>query len=85
MDETLKYDLSKELNYYIENQDSLVLKYEGKFLLIVKEAVAQAFDSFEEAFNEGLKKYQIGRFFIQKCTPGEESYTQTFHSRAVFG
>jgi len=76
--------LEKEFKYYIAHQKELVAKYNGKFLVIIGEEVVGNYDSYEEALSESQKKYAIGTFLIQQCLEGEDSYTQTFHTRAIF-
>lgn len=75
--------LDKEFKYYIEHQGELVKKYLGKFL-VVKDENIEAFDTMEEAFGFASKNYGPGTFLIQECLPGEENYTQTFLTRAIF-
>lgn len=75
--------LQKELEYYKANQEELVKKYEGKFLVIKDQKVQGAYNTEIEAYAEAKKKFELGTFLIQKNIPGEESYTQTFHSRAT--
>jgi len=76
--------LEKEFNYYVEHQDELVEKYNGKFIVIKDCHVIGAFDSELEAVEKTAKQHEIGTFLVQKCERGKESYTQTYHSRAVF-
>ncbi|MBM3437200.1 MAG: hypothetical protein FJY07_13405 [Bacteroidetes bacterium] len=76
--------LEKEFNYYVSHQKELVEKYSSKFLVIIGEVVVGTYDSFEEALLESQEKYDLGKFLIQHCLPGEDSYTQTFHTRAIF-
>ena len=76
--------LENEFKYYIAHQKELVNKYNGKFLVIIAEEVVGAYDSYEHALSESQKKYEMGNFLIQQCLPGEDSYTQTFHTRAIF-
>lgn len=77
--------LTEEFEYYIDNQSELIKKYENKFLIIKDKSILGAYDSFEEALKQSQKKKLIpGTYLIQHCTPGEESYTQTFHSRVIF-
>ena len=76
--------LEKEFKFYIDNQDALVEKYNGKFLVIYGEEVKGAFDSVKEAYNFGVKYYKLGTFLIHECGPGEENYTQIYHTRAIF-
>ncbi len=77
-------ELEKEFDYYLEHQDELVKEYNGKFIVIKGNKVIGAFSSEIEAINETLEKHELGTFLVQKCEPGRESYTQTYHSRVVF-
>jgi len=76
--------LEKEFSYYKAHQDELVRLHENKFLIIVGEKVIAAHDSELEAYESAKQTYKLGSFLIQHCQPGEESYTQTFHSRVAF-
>jgi len=76
--------LEKEFKYYLDNQKQLIKKYNGKFIVIVGEEVVNSYDSEQEAYFESLKAHKEGTFLIQFCEPGEESYSQTYHSRVVF-
>lgn len=76
--------LEKEFQYYLDNQNELVTKYAGKYLVIKNQIIIGAYDSNQEAFIEATKSHEIGTFLIQLCEKGEESYSQHFHSRVVF-
>ncbi|MCX6258706.1 MAG: hypothetical protein NTW49_12540 [Bacteroidia bacterium] len=76
--------LEKEFKYYVDHQDMLVEKYKGKHLVIIGENIVGVFSTFDEALYDSMKKYQPGTFLIQECQPGEDNFTQTFHTRAVF-
>jgi len=76
--------LEKEFKYYLENQDKLVEKYNGKVLVIKNCNVIGVYDTELEAVNETSKKEELGTFLVQKCEPGTDSYTQIFHSRVGF-
>lgn len=84
MSNTTKNNLSKELDYYIKNQNGLVQKYNGKYLIIKDEKVVGVYNTSTEAYVEGKQKFELGTFLIQLVSPGKEGYTQTFHSRAIF-
>ena len=75
--------LKKEFNYYLEHQDEFVKEYNGKFIVIKDCEVIGAFDSELEAINKTSEKYELGTFLVQKCEPGRESYSQTYHSRVA--
>lgn len=76
--------LEEEFNYYLQNQSKLVEKYNGKYIVIKSNEILGAYDSEIEAVNETSKNYPIGTFLVQKCEPGTDSYTQTYHSRVAF-
>ena len=76
--------LDKEFIYYKDHQEDLVREYNGKFLVIKDERIQGAYDTELEAYTESKKKFDLGTFLIQHCSPGKESYTQTFHSRVAF-
>ncbi|MBA7536482.1 hypothetical protein ES705_28746 [subsurface metagenome] len=76
--------LEKEFKYYIKNQNKLVKKYNGEVIVIKNKKVIGVFDSVAEAVRETSKKEPPGTFLVQKCTPGKEGYTQTYHSRVSF-
>jgi len=75
--------LEKEFKYYIDHQVELVEKYNGKFIVIKDCKVIGAFDSELEAINTTSEQHELGTFLVQKCEPGSESYTQTYHSRVA--
>lgn len=76
--------LENLFKYYLEHQSELVKDFNGKHIILVDDKVVGAFDSMEEAYNYADANYELGTFLIQLCTPGDEAYTQTFHSRVVF-
>ena len=79
------YDaLKQEFKYYIKNQPELVKQYNGKFIVIKNKTVIGAYDNELEAIKETTSEHELGTFLVQKCEPGTENYTQTYHSRATF-
>lgn len=76
--------LEKEFQFFIDHQNELVKKYNGKFIVIIGDKVINAYNTQEEAYIKTIKDHELGTFLIQECLPGEDSYTQTFHSRAIF-
>ena len=76
-------NLQKQLEYFKSHQSELVRKYEGKFLVIKEQEVQGVYDTEMEAYTVAKKKFELGTFLIQQCLPGQESYTQTFHSRVA--
>jgi hypothetical protein len=76
--------LIKEFKYYIEHQEELVKKYNGKVIVIKDEQVLGAYNSDIEAINATIINHKKGTFLVQLCAHGAESYTQRFHSRVAF-
>jgi hypothetical protein len=76
--------LEKEFQYYLTHQDELVQQYSGKYIVIVGHEVVGAYDDDLIALIETRKTHEQGTFLIQKCTPGKDDYTATFHSRVSF-
>ena len=75
--------LQKQLEYFKFHQNELVEKYRGKFLVIKDQGVQGVYDTEIEAYTDAKNKFGLGNFLIQQCLPGQESYTQTFHSRVA--
>ena len=75
--------LRKQLEYFKTHQDELVKKYEGKFLVIKDQEIKGVYNTEIEAYTDAKNKFALGTFLIQQCLPGQESYTQTFHSRVA--
>jgi len=75
--------LENEFKYYLEHQSELVEKYNGKFIVLKNEIVIGVYDSNRDAYTETVKTEELGTFLIQHCTPGPESYSQTFHSQVI--
>ncbi len=75
--------LEKEFKYYLEHQEELVNKYNGKFIVIKNGEVIGAYDSDLEAIEKTTEKHELGTFLVQKCESGSESYTQTYQSRVT--
>jgi hypothetical protein len=76
--------LEEEFKYYLEHQEELVKSYSGKVIVIKNDNVLGAYDSEVEALTKTKKDHQLGTFLIQKCTPGNADYTETYHSRVRF-
>ncbi len=76
--------LETEFKYYLDNQDELVSLYAGKYIVIKDEEVIGVYSSDEEAYFETIKKHEPGSFLIQFCESGDDSFTQTYHSRVTF-
>ena len=76
--------LQDEFQFYLDHQDELIQKYEGKYIVIKNGEVLAAYDSELAAITETQKSHPLGTFLVQLVTKGSDAYTQTFHSRVVF-
>lgn len=79
----MKELLEREFEYYLEHQDELVKKFNGRVIVIKDGQVVGDYDNEFEAVKQASEKYEIGTFLVQKCEPGNSNYTQTFHTRMV--
>ena len=75
MEPKMDYNHDDDLEYFKENQEELVKKFDGKQLVIHERDVVAAFDTVGEAFDFGCKTYGAGNFSIQRCVAGESAYT----------
>jgi hypothetical protein len=76
--------LASEFQFYLDHQNELVSLCDGKVVVILSNALIGVYDTELEAIEKTSEKHALGTFLVQKCGPGEENYTQTFHSRVVF-
>ena len=76
--------LAKEFRFYLDHQDEMVEKYEGKFIVIKDGIVLGDYDDELNAVTETRKAHELGTFLVQRVSPGNAAYSQTFHSRVVF-
>lgn len=76
--------LEKEFLYYVAHQKEFVTKYAGKILVIKGEQIIGVYEDQVSAIKETAKKHAMGSFLVQECEPGDDNYTQTYHSRVMF-
>lgn len=77
--------VDKNFKYFLKAQPELYAKYPNKYLVIKDEAVVYAADTLEGSLGYTLEhKLEPGTFLLQQCKEGENAYTQTFYSRAIF-
>lgn len=77
-------DLKKDFQYYLDHQNELVAKYNGRYLVIKDCKVVGDYDNESSAYFDSVEKYGLGNFLIQLCTEGNGAYTQNFSSRVIF-
>ena len=76
--------LVEEFEYYLEHQDEMVEKYNGRVIAIKGHDVLGDYDDASEALAETRKSHELGTFLIQRVSPGSDAYTAIFHSRVRF-
>jgi hypothetical protein len=69
-----KMPLEKELALYERTKAELLKAHNGKFALIHGEDFCGAFDSAENAYSEGVKRFGQEPFLIKKIAAQEEVY-----------
>ena len=75
--------IAQLFKYYLDNQDALVEKYNGKYLVITGQGVEGVYDTEPEGYYAAVARFGLGNFMLQLCTPGDGAYTQRFFSPAV--
>lgn len=75
--------LETEFKYYIDHQQELVDKFNGRFIVIKDQNVIGDYDRHDTAYFEAQKQNKLGTFLIQLCSPGNMAYTANFYSQNV--
>ena len=73
--------LAKEFQFYLDHQEELVKRYDGRVIVIMGGQVIGDYDSDATAVSVTRKTHEIGTFLVQRVSAGREAYSQTFHSR----
>jgi hypothetical protein len=66
--------LEKEIAVYEKTKADLLKTYEGKFVVIHGDEFCGAFDTAENAYAEGVKRFGREPFLMKKVTAKEEVY-----------
>jgi hypothetical protein len=77
-------ELQKQFDWYRAHQTELVKNFDGRWIVVVREQVAGDFESELAAYEFAQPQFTAGEFLIQLVTTGDQSYSQTFHSRVSF-
>lgn len=73
------------LGFYIKNQEELVKKYDGHYIIIVNQEVIGNYASMDEALQDAAKKkLRAGHYSIQPVGKGEETYTVVLSRTASY-
>jgi hypothetical protein len=76
-------ELQKQFAYYLAHQAELVASYKDRWVVLAGDTVAGDFGSEIEAYEYATTHIEPGHFVIQLVEPGQETYSQTFHSRVM--
>ncbi len=76
-------DLKEEFHYYLEHQDEIVARHDGKTVAIIGSEVVGVFDSEVQAVREMQKKHELGTFLVQRVSEGSEAYTLKLNPRII--
>lgn len=75
------YDQGKDIEYFLNNQESLLEEYGNKFAVIHNQKVAEIFESDDKAHEFAVKKYGLGYFIVQELDPPEpEPMSYSFYA-----
>jgi len=66
-----------QFRFFIDHQDQLVKKHNGKVIILHGYNVEGEFDNYLDAYLYGKKHFMPGSFIIQRCLEGEDAYTAT--------
>lgn len=65
--------LDRQHKFYLINQQELLEKYRGQFIVIHNEQVAESFGSERDAYIYCVKHFQIGTFLIREVISASQS------------
>lgn len=74
----------EEFEFYLEHQDEMVTRYNGRVVAIKGHEVLGVYDDASKALAETRKAHALGTFLIQRVSPGPDAYTAVFRSRVRF-
>ena len=76
--------LDQEFQFYVDNQNAMVEKYDGKVVAIKGGDVLGVYDTYLSALTATVKDHEEGTFLLQRVSEGEKDYAATFHPRVAF-
>jgi hypothetical protein len=68
-------ELEQELKFFESKKKEWLKDYRDKFVLIKGEELIDVFNTLEDAYKEGVKRYGNQPFLIKKVTEEEETET----------
>lgn len=72
----------KNFKWYLDNQERLVEKYNGRHIVIHECEIISLGDRYE-TYHVMLHNDLLGRAIMQKVSPGDVDYTVRFHNDNV--
>lgn len=76
--------LDKEYQYFKDNRQELLKKHKNKFLVIQNEKIVGSYNTELEAYQESVKKFELGTFLLQQCVEEKSEEKAIFHTRVIF-
>ncbi|MEI8200761.1 MAG: hypothetical protein WCG21_11925 [Eubacteriales bacterium] len=77
-------NLQEEFNYFEKNKESLIDKYQGKYIVIKNNEVLGAYNDTLSAINKTRETEALGTFLVQFCDSASANSKQMFYSRVSF-
>ena len=74
--------LDREFEFYQKNKESILSKYENRFVVILNDQIIGIYDDRIEAIDETIKTHELGTFLVQHAVRGDDE--AFFHSRVFF-
>ena len=75
--------LEQDFQYYLDHQEELVSKYNGRILVMKDKRVMGDFADFFEAYEWAANRYDPGSFIVQRCSAGMKDYTVRMHTQGI--
>ncbi|MCG6553077.1 MAG: hypothetical protein L7F77_12190 [Candidatus Magnetominusculus sp. LBB02] len=66
--------LDTELKYFKENLEEWLKYYEGQYALVKDDKLIKTFTTFEEAYDDGVKRFGRLSFLVKQIVKQEISY-----------
>ena len=74
-------ELKQEFEFYMENKDAFLEKYDGRFIVLKDREVIGVYDDRLKAIQETAKLHALGTFLVQYVTEADDQVR--FHSRVA--
>ena len=61
--------LDKDIKFYKQNREKLLERYPYKYVVIKNQKLIGVYDSHASAYEETIKKHEVGSFIIEYVKP----------------